>query len=51
MAANTRSAEWISNQRELRRTVAEMEEISRQAAELLLTKTPEPEKTPGDQPA
>ena len=46
-----RYAEWISNQRELRRTVAEMEEVSRQAAELLLSKTPKPEKTPGDQPA
>jgi hypothetical protein len=46
-----RYAEWISNQRELRRTVAEMEEISRQAAELLLGNTPKPQKAPGDQPA
>jgi hypothetical protein len=46
-----RYAEWISNQRELRRTMAEMEEVSRQATELLLSKTPKPEKTPGDQPA
>jgi hypothetical protein len=46
-----RYAEWIANQHELRRTIAEMEEVSRQAAELILRKTPEPEKTPGDQPA
>lgn len=29
-------AEWIDNQRELRRLVAEMEQISHQAAELIL---------------
>jgi len=46
-----RYAEWIANQRELRRVLSEMEEISRQAVELLLDKTPKPEKTPGDQPA
>jgi hypothetical protein len=46
-----RYAEWIANQRELRRLLAEMEDISRQAAELILGKPPEPDKTPGDQPA
>jgi hypothetical protein len=46
-----RYAEWIANQRELRRLITEMEQISRQAAELILSKTPKPEKTPGDQPA
>jgi len=46
-----RYAEWIANQRELRRVLAEMEQISRQAAELILGKTPEPDKTPGDRPA
>ena len=35
-----RYAEWIANQRELRRTVAEMEAISSQAAELILRKDP-----------
>jgi uncharacterized protein YjiS (DUF1127 family) len=33
-----RYAEWIANQRELRRTVAEMQEISRQAGELIMGK-------------
>ena len=46
-----RYAEWTANQRELRRLIAEMEQVSRQAAELILRKTPKPEKTPGDQPA
>ena len=46
-----RYAEWIANQRELRRLIAEMEDISRQAAELILSKPPKPGKTPGDQPA
>ena len=46
-----RYAEWIANQRELRRLIAEMEQISRQAAELILSESPEPDKTPGDQPA
>ncbi len=46
-----RYAEWIANQRELRRLLAEMEDISRQAAELILGKPPKPDKTPGDQPA
>ena len=46
-----RYAEWIANQRELRRLIAEMEDISRQAAELILSKAPKPGKTPGDQPA
>lgn len=47
----TRYAEWIANQRELRRLIGEMEQISRQAAELILSKTPKPGKTPGDPPA
>jgi hypothetical protein len=34
-----RYAEWIANQRELRRLIAEMEQVSRQAAELILGKT------------
>src|SRR5207302_7685779 len=38
-----RYAEWITNQRELRRLITEMEQISRQAAELILSKTPKPE--------
>ena len=46
-----RYAEWIANQRELRRVLSEMEDISRQAAELILGKAPEPDKTPGDRPA
>jgi len=46
-----RYTEWIANQRELRRLIAEMEDISRQAAELILSKPPETGKTPGDQPA
>jgi len=33
-----RYAEWIANQRELRRTIAEMQEISRQAGELIMGK-------------
>jgi len=37
-AQAARYAEWIANQRELRRTVAEMEAISGQAAELILRK-------------
>lgn len=45
-----RYAEWINNQRELRRLLGEMEDISRQAAQLILHKPPEPDKTPGDQP-
>jgi hypothetical protein len=46
-----RYAEWIANQRELRRLITEMEDISRQAAELILGKPPKPDKTPGDPPA
>ena len=46
-----RYAEWIANQRELRRLIAEMEAISRQAAGLILSDSPETGKTPGDQPA
>ena len=46
-----RYAEWIANQRELRRVLGEMEQISRQAAQLILGKPPQPDKTPGDQPA
>jgi hypothetical protein len=46
-----RYAGWIANQRELRRLLAEMEQVSRQAAELILSKPSEPDKTPGDQPA
>ena len=46
-----RYAEWIANQRELRRVLSEMEDISRQAAELMVGKAPKPDKTPGDQPA
>ncbi len=46
-----RYAEWIANQRELRRLITEMEDISRQAAELILRKTPEPDKSPGNHPA
>jgi hypothetical protein len=46
-----RYAEWIANQREQRRLLGEMEQISRQAAELILRKTPEQAKPPGDQPA
>ncbi len=46
-----RYAEWIANQRELRRLIAEMEHVSRQAADLILSKPPETDKTPGDQPA
>lgn len=46
-----RYTEWINNQRELRRVLGEMEDISRQAAELILGKTPEPDKRPGDRPA
>jgi len=33
-----RYTEWISNQRELRRTIAEMEEISQRAADVILGK-------------
>ncbi len=36
-----RYAEWIANQHELRRLLAQMEQISRQAAELILSKPPE----------
>jgi hypothetical protein len=47
-----RYAEWIANQRELRRLVTEMEAISRQAAELILQQdTTNHHKTPGDEPA
>ena len=46
-----RHAEWIANQRELRRLLAEMEQVSRQAAGLILSESPETGKTPGDQPA
>ena len=46
-----RYAEWIANQRELRRLIAEMEQISRQAAGLILSEPPETDKTPGNQPA
>jgi hypothetical protein len=46
-----RYAEWIANQRELRCLIAEMEQVSRQAAELILGKTTKHPKTPGDQPA
>ena len=34
----------IANQRELRRLITEMEDISRQAARLILSETPEPTK-------
>ena len=44
-------AEWIANQRELRRLIAEMENISRQAAGLILSESPETGKIPGDRPA
>jgi anti-sigma factor RsiW len=44
-------AEWVASQRELRRLIAEMENISRQAAGLIPSKPPETGKTPGDQPA
>jgi hypothetical protein len=37
-AQAARYAEWIANQRELRATIAEMEAISGQAAELILRK-------------
>jgi len=50
-AQAARYAEWIANQRELRRLITEMEQISRQAAELILSKPLETDKTPGDQPA
>ena len=46
-----RYAEWIANQRELRCVLGEMEQISRQAAGLILSELPEPDETPGDQPA
>jgi hypothetical protein len=46
-----RHAEWIASQRELRRLLGEMEDISRQAARLIPGKPPEPDKTPGDRPA
>jgi hypothetical protein len=46
-----RYTEWINNQREIRRLLAEMEQISRQAAELILSKTHEDDITPGDRPA
>ena len=46
-----RYTEWIANQREMRRLLGEMEQISRRAAELILGETPKPEKTPGDRPA
>ena len=36
-----RYAEWIANQRELRRLITEMENISRQAAGLILSESPE----------
>ena len=46
-----RYAEWIANQCELRRLITEMEQVSRQAAELILSKPPETDKTPRGQPA
>jgi hypothetical protein len=46
-----RYAEWIANQRQLRRVLAEMEQISHQAAQLILSELTEPDKKPGDQPA
>ena len=47
-----RYTEWINNQRELRRLIAEMENISRQATEIILRqKADEPSDTVGDQPA
>jgi hypothetical protein len=46
-----RYAEWIANQRELRCVLSEMEDISRQAAGLILGKASKPDKKPGDQPA
>ena len=46
-----RYTEWIANQRELRGVLSEMEQISRQAAGLILSELPEPDETPGDQPA
>ena len=50
-AQAARYAEWIANQRELRRVLGEMEQISHQAAGLILSELPEPDETPGDQPA
>ena len=50
-AQAARYAEWIANQRELRRILGEMEQISHQAAGLILSELPEPDETPGDQPA
>jgi hypothetical protein len=50
-AQAARYTEWISNQREIRGVLAEMEQVSRQAAELILRETPEEDTTPGDQPA
>ena len=41
-----RYAEWIANQRELRRLIAEMEQVSRQAARLILSESPETGKRP-----
>jgi hypothetical protein len=35
-----RYTEWIANQREIRGVLAEMEQVSRQAAELILRKQP-----------
>lgn len=45
-----RYAEWIANQRELRRVLGHREQISRQAAELILDKHPN-RTNRGDQPA
>lgn len=50
-AQAARYTELIANQRELRRVLSEMEQISRQAAGLILSELPEPDETPGDQPA
>lgn len=50
-AQAARYTQWIANQREIRRVLAEMEQVSRQAAELILRETPEEDTTPGDQPA
>jgi hypothetical protein len=42
LAEATRYAEWIDNKRELRRLLAEMEDVSRQATELILRRDAPP---------
>jgi hypothetical protein len=47
-----RYTEWTANQRELRRLITEMQDISRQAAELILQQDiANHHKTPGDEPS